>query len=136
VILSTTIPIRTVNEANGSHGHWSAKAKRRKSQRSGVLLALNAADGGVHGRASVAVGAALTPMLAGPGLTITLTRTAPSNGLDDDALPLSLKSIRDGVADWLGLADDRDPRLTWRYQQERGAWGVRIEITERAKEAA
>jgi hypothetical protein len=76
--------------------------------------------------------------LAG-GVVVTLTRLAPSRGLDDDNLAASLKAVRDGVADALGLAEDRDPRVTWRYAQANGravlglpsGYGVRIEIERR-----
>lgn len=61
--------------------------------------------------------------------SVLLTRLAPSNGLDDDNLTGSLKSVRDEVAKWLGV-DDRD-RMTVRYryaQQRSKTWGVRIEF--------
>lgn len=51
--------------------------------------------------------------------TVTLTRIAPSNGLDSDNLLSSMKGCRDQVAAWLGV-DDRDPRVTWAYDQRRG----------------
>ena len=31
------------------------------------------------------------------------------------------------------VADDRDPRITWTYGQERGDYAVRIEVTRRAR---
>jgi hypothetical protein len=65
---------------------------------------------------------------------VVLTRITPSaRGLDDDNLGSSFKAIRDEVAAWLGI-DDRDPRVRWRCEQEKGApkvWAVRIEIRER-----
>lgn len=57
----------------------------------------------------------------GPGpsdlsnVTVTLTRYSAGT-LDDDNLRGSLKAIRDGVADWLGVPDN-DPRVTWAYAQ-------------------
>jgi hypothetical protein len=45
--------------------------------------------------------------------------------MDSDNSIGSLKSVRDGVADALGI-DDGDPRLTWEYRQETGPFGVRI----------
>lgn len=39
-----------------------------------------------------------------------------------------LKAVRDGIADALQV-DDRDPRVTWRYDQQRGAeYGVMVEM--------
>jgi hypothetical protein len=59
---------------------------------------------------------------------VTLTRVAPSNGLDGDNLQGSLKACRDGVADWLKV-DDRDPRVTWLYEQRRGKeWTVEVHV--------
>lgn len=58
---------------------------------------------------------------------VTLTRVAPSNGLDSDNLQGGLKAVRDELAVWLGV-DDRDPRVEWKYAQRRGAWGVEVSI--------
>jgi len=66
------------------------------------------------------------------GLTIVVTRVAPSAGLDPhDGLPVAAKSVVDGIADALGLASDRDERVSWRYAAERGPWGVVVEVVER-----
>ncbi len=112
------IPLKTQNPLNGSHGHWAKLAKIRKSQRSVVEL--------------------VTPhhVIFGDGpLVITLTRLAPSSGLDFDGLTAALKSVRDGVADGLGFDDDSDPRLEWRYAQKRAkGYSVSVEIA--VKEAA
>lgn len=59
---------------------------------------------------------------------VTITRLAPSNGLDTDNLLSSQKGVRDQIATWLGV-DDRDPRVTWEYAQERAReYGVRVEV--------
>lgn len=59
---------------------------------------------------------------------VTITRLANSNGLDSDNLLSSAKGIRDQIAAWLGV-DDRDPRVTWEYAQERAKeYGVRVEV--------
>lgn len=121
---SRTVPIpglRTESEAN-DHAHWRERQKRAKHTRGTVLVVLGA---NVSRRA----------IPSGP-LDVTLTRFAPSSGLDDDNLRPSLKHVRDGVADFLGLKSDRDPRVAWHYAQERGEWAVRITIAARATEAA
>ena len=51
-------------------------------------------------------------------IAVSMTRIAP-RALDDDNLQTAFKSVRDGVADALGI-DDRDPRVAWRYAQEKG----------------
>ena len=64
---------------------------------------------------------------------VTLTRIAP-RALDCDNNQISMKAVRDGVADRLGV-DDRDPRVTWRYGQEKPdqprTYAVRITIEDR-----
>jgi hypothetical protein len=58
------------------------------------------------------------------------TRVAPGNGLDSDNLPVSMKHVRDGIADAMGV-DDRDERVTWEYAQERGKPGeykVKVDV--------
>lgn len=60
---------------------------------------------------------------------IRLIRIAPRE-LDDDNLAGGFKSVRDGIADWLGI-DDRDPRVKWRYGQTKGKpkqYAVRVEF--------
>lgn len=64
-----------------------------------------------------------------PPAVVTMTRISPGT-LDDDNLRPALKSIRDGIADAFGVKDN-DPRIEWRYAQERGkpkAYAVRIRI--------
>ena len=57
---------------------------------------------------------------------VTLTRLAPSSGLDDDNLVGSLKSARDAVASWLGVDDKDRATVRYEYAQERGPWAVGI----------
>jgi hypothetical protein len=107
---SVTVPVRLVSEANASQReHWSHKHRRTKAVRGAVQAALM-----VH----------RAPPLP---LDVTITRIAP-RGLDDDNNVRACKAVRDQVAAWLGV-DDRDPRVTWRYGQERGkprTYGVKI----------
>ena len=49
--------------------------------------------------------------------------------LDSDNNVAAFKHVRDGVTDALGLKDDDDPRLTWAYDQEKGATCIRIVVT-------
>lgn len=116
--LVTTIPIRTKSEANG-RDHWAKKAKRVKAQRSTVGLVVS--------------GLLSLQGHVGFPCTVTLTRIAPSRGLDSDNLTISLKACRDGVADALKV-DDGHPQVTWAYAQRRGApkqWGVEVRIAGR-----
>lgn len=102
-----TVPIRTVSESN-VRGHWAKKAGRVSGHREAAGLAVRAA---LHKLVPVPI----------PALVV-LTRVAP-RVLDDDNLRAALKACRDGVADAFGV-DDRDPRVTYAYDQRRGAAGV------------
>jgi hypothetical protein len=62
-----------------------------------------------------------------PPCVVTLTRFAPSEGLDDDNLSGALKACRDAVADWLGVDDKRSDVVKYAYAQQRGKWAVGIE---------
>jgi len=75
--------------------------------------------------------ALLIPRMPLP-LVVTLTRIAPARfrRMDSDNLSGAFKQVRDGIAERMGV-DDGDPRWIWRYQQEAGEWGVRIDISER-----
>ena len=98
--------LRLVNPLNGSHGHWRVAAKRRKEQREAV------------GWAWIAAGLprnVVWPVDGGCPLHVRITRLGPRE-LDDDNLAAACKSIRDSVAQMLGVND----RLRiWSYDQER-----------------
>ncbi len=125
--MKVSLPIRTSNPNNGQTGNSRLagilKAKRRNLQRGRTLLFLSAKLG--------IPGHSLVPW----PLTVKLTRVAPSRGLDPhDGLGASQKSVIDGVADWLGLKSDRDPRVTWELAQRRGKPGeyaVEVEFHQR-----
>ncbi len=112
--LDVVVPLRLVSELN-ARGHWAKRARRMKQHRQAAAFVVR---GALHGAGVTAP------------ITVTITRVAPSNGLDDDNLVGSAKGVRDGVADALGI-DDRDPRVTWCYAQRRakkGDWSVEIRI--------
>jgi hypothetical protein len=93
------LPVVTVSISNVRE-HWAKRANRAKLHRQ---LAYIMAKG--------LKGCALP-------VTIKLTRISPRK-LDDDNLRGALKSVRDGIADRLGI-DDRDPRVIWEYAQTKG----------------
>lgn len=107
VVFQTSIPIRAVSLAN-QREHWGKRASRAKAHRRAAWLA--------------------TPKRGLP-LIVLLTRVGKRK-LDGDNLQGSLKSIRDGVADRLGV-DDANPMVRWEYAQEVGKeYAVRIEYME------
>jgi hypothetical protein len=104
------IPGKTPNPTRGSQGSWRASSARRKKQRRDANY--------------------LTPRRMQVPAIVLMTRLS-SGELDDDNLRPALKSIRDGIADALGI-DDRDPSVRWEYAQarcKRGDEGVRVRIT-------
>lgn len=103
------LPLRVINGLN-QREHWSARAKRAKSDRLIAGLA--------------------TPAGLKPPLTITLTRIYTGRGrpYDTDGLAAAFKGVRDGIADKIGV-DDGSPLLIWRYEQRQGKeFGIIIEI--------
>lgn len=115
-MISLTLPVRTVSEPNVRQHHF-VKAKRTKAQRNVVLLACR-------------------PKLRAHPLpaVVTLVRISPGT-LDGDNLQGALKGVRDSVTQALGLLDDRDPRIAWRYEQRRGKpkeFAIEIRIEEAA----
>lgn len=64
-----------------------------------------------------------------PLIEIELVRVG-RGGLDKgDNLPMALKSVRDGLADWLGFSDDDSPILEWKYNQRREEVDFYVEVT-------
>jgi hypothetical protein len=109
------IPVRTVSE-NNRREHWAPKAERASLHRGTARLLVRSycADVGLP-------------------VVVQMARVAPRE-LDDDNLRGALKAIRDGNADAFGVKDN-DPRIEWRYAQERGkrkSYAVRVTITPKA----
>lgn len=114
IIYSWHLPIYTVSEAN-TQQHWTKKKKRTDLQKKWIWLLFQREK----------------PSIPLP-CTIKLTRIG-KRMLDDDNLPMSLKTVRDAIADQInpgkaaGQADS-DLRMKWEYGQEIGSYGVKIEI--------
>lgn len=113
------IPIHTVSEAN-TQEHWTKKKKRHDLQKRWIWLFFKKER----------------PDISFP-CHIKLTRIGKKM-LDSDNLPVSMKWIRDTVADTLipgkapGQADN-DPGLSWEYDQQIGKeYAVKIEFVMRS----
>jgi len=96
--------------------HHFARKRRVSSERAGVSMGLLIHHGPDWKR-----------RLAGPPYVVTLTRLGPRE-LDSDNLQGACKAIRDQVALELGLDDSPRSPIEWVYRQERGEYGVRVEI--------
>lgn len=102
-MITYDLPIRLESEPN-LRDHWAKRNKRRKA----------------HLKASIIVAPHKLPCI------VIITRVGP-RPLDTDNLAASAKFLRDGIAARLGV-DDADPRVEWRYQQQRGDYSVIVEI--------
>ena len=111
---AVTFTVDTRNEANGTTQRW-AKINRRSKAREATIEALTLAGG--EGR---------TLPTRGPWY-VRITRVSPSR-LDDDAVGLATKTIRDTIAAVLKV-DDGSPRVAWVYAQQKGKpIAVRVEV--------
>lgn len=102
------VPIRCVNPTNNRQG-WKAVYFRGEKQKKAVAV--------------------LFPKKVGPRpYVVTLTRVGPRK-LDSDNVQASLKHIRDQVAACLGVDDGDESLVRWIYEQAKGQYAVRIEVT-------
>ena len=97
--------------------HHHAKAKRAKEQRKKS-----------YANAWLTCSEPQTCMALGSSLVVLLVRVSP-RPLDGDNLQSACKAVRDGIADALGI-DDRDPRVSWVYGQEKGPHALRVLVVE------
>lgn len=108
-MIEAVIPIKAVSVAN-LRMHWAVKAKLAKNHRAQSRMALEQS-------------APIPPQIP---VTVILTRVGPRT-LDTDNLASSLKAVRDGVADWLGV-DDGHKDIDWQYRQRKGHYSVELEV--------
>lgn len=109
------VPIRTSTGLNARE-HWAVRKKRVSAERAATRLLWRAAR--------------QRPVLP---VDIQLVRIAPgTRPMDDDNLPGSMKAIRDELAELLGVDDGNRAVIRFTYAQERGPWGVRVTVRERA----
>ena len=104
-----TIPGLKTRGGMNAREHYHARARRVRSERDTVGWYLRG-----HQKPAL-------PLL------VTLTRIAPSNGMDDDGNTSALKGIRDAFAEWIGVDDKHRDIVRYAYEQRRGAWAVEIE---------
>jgi hypothetical protein len=111
------VPVKTVSEAN-AHEHWRRRQQRAKGQRLAAKLQAMTAERQLELRG-----------VPKPRLVVRLTRVG-ARRLDSDNLHGSMKHVRDGIADWLGIDDGRDDLVTWEYppQQTGKPVGVWVEV--------
>lgn len=118
--MTFSIPVQTKNPNNGPQGRTRgavyAKATRRKHERQVTRLCFLAACNGEQWKLD-------------PPYVVTLTRVGAGT-MDGDGLQASLKSVRDQIADELGI-DDGSDLVRFVYAQRkcrRGTYSVTVEI--------
>lgn len=114
--VSFIIPLRTGLGLN-SREHWRVRQRRVKAERMLTSLAAR-----THRLPDCRLGL----------VVVTLVRLSPgTRPMDSDNLPGAMKALRDQLAAEM-LIDDADPRVEWRYGQERAKkHAVRVEMAQR-----
>lgn len=114
-MIDLELPLRlpSPNETRGEH--WSRTSRRAELHKlivtAHIRWRLRAVDG-----------------LVWPGWHVTLTRLSPGR-MDPGNFEITFKHVQDGVAQAIGVPDERDPRYRWSYGQEKTkAFGVRIRV--------
>jgi hypothetical protein len=125
------LPLKTVSESNKSE-HWTKSSQRHKAQQFFIRSLF------LSHKEPVSL-----------PCVVKMTRIAPRPLDEEDNLPMAFKWVKDEIGACLfpekvigykkksgayaenkGHADS-DPRVQWKYSQEKGKiYGVRIEITE------
>jgi len=119
-MVDVPIPGLRLGRGQNSREHHFARARRVAREKNIVTLVLR--------------GTVARSMMVLAPLTVTITRVAPSKGLDSDNAVSSAKAVRDAVAGVLGV-DDGDGRVDWRVCQRRGSWAVEVRIEPREPHA-
>lgn len=110
-MISVTLPFRL--KSPNKRMHYMAHASKAKMHRSDTCLALR-----VQARR------------LGLPATVLITRIGPRT-FDKDNNVASCKNVQDGIADAFEIKDN-DPRISFDYTQQKGKYGVLIQI-ERAE---
>lgn len=125
------VPIRTDGGDNDRrYKHWGARKRRADREHAAVYQACSA----YHPAEGCNLLGVLRRMVAKGPLDVVVTRITPATRLSDPQnLGSKLKGVVDAIAKVLGV-DDGDPRVVYRFREERGPWGVRVEVSARKPE--
>lgn len=104
------VPLRLVGSQNARE-HWRARTRRVKHERYMATVAVRT----------------MPPVASSAPYVVELTRVGPRK-VDGDNLQGSLKAVRDGVADALGVDDGDEDLVVWTYRQELGPYACRIRL--------
>jgi hypothetical protein len=109
----TVYGLRTHNPLNNSQANWRGAANRRRNER----LAIKAHC--VHER--------VERLRDDECAVVHLVRFGP-RAMDDDGVIGSLKSVRDQLAEQLGVDDGNRERIRFTYAGAKGEFAVRVQI--------
>lgn len=112
-VYSVRLPIKLVSIANAGE-HFQERRRRVRAE---------------HDMVNQAIKAIKRRDLPHLPVKVTITRIGPRL-LDSDNCTISAKGIRDAIAALYGW-DDGSDRYTWDVRQEKGEYGVRVEIRPR-----
>lgn len=107
---------------------WLPVATRNPTNERGATKWRGARDAWVRATTTRVVAPVFAQHRVTVPCAVVLVRIAP-RGLDSDNAEASLKRVRDGVADALGV-DDADPRVSWVVEQRKGPSKTRGVIVE------
>lgn len=118
-VFEQVIPVRIISAGNAREHHMG-RHRRVKAEREATALYLRD----------------LPKLAAHQVARITLARVAPRALDGHDNLRSALKGVADEVTARLGCSSDRDPRLTFTYDQDRGGvreYAVRVTVAIEAR---
>lgn len=114
-------PLRLYSEMN-QRCHWRKRSDRFKLHRNCIRTIC-------HGTRSIVIAVELLRMhlTEGGAVLVTITKIGPETW-DDDNVRAGAKAVRDQIAATLEV-DDGDPRIRFKYEQERSkTHGVRVRM--------
>lgn len=121
LVKTWNIPLEVVSEANVKE-HWVNSHKRHKNQHRMIKWFMSDIS-----------------LYSDVPIVIKLTRLSSRKLDEHDNLPISFKYVVDAIADLInpgkkaGRADDSE-FIEWKYSQEKGQKGIRIELYKKEDE--
>ncbi len=129
------------NRANGTVGHWATRSRPAREIREAVFSVATRSElrreierWTMRGDRAIPTLRACSWLLG--DLIVLVTRVSPMPVDKQDGLPNACKPVIDAIGDALGLRNDRDPRVWWRYAQRSGDPAAEILIEQRRACAA
>ncbi len=108
------LDVKTISELNARE-HWRVRKDRASAHRSAAKKGCSNAERDFGRAVKLPV-------------SVKLCRVGQRK-LDGDNLQGALKHVRDGIADWLGVDDGDESKVSWEYSQRIGKpCGIEVEV--------